>query len=108
MQRWRDYPFLTTRDEYPGHANLRCPKHGHEAVHPPTVDERREHSKPGGRLCRKVARKKVAGELVRGMKIDAAAVMEMLGPPDYSAIRRETEARIGVAIGMAWTQSGGS
>ena len=67
----------------------------------------RELERQIANLCRKVARKKVAGELVRGTKINSAAVMDMLGPPDYSAIRRETEARIGVAIGMAWTQSGG-
>lgn len=67
----------------------------------------RELERQIANLCRKVARRRVAGELPKGMKVDSAAVMEMLGPPDYSAIRPETEARIGVAIGMAWTQAGG-
>lgn len=67
----------------------------------------RELERQLANLCRKIARKRVAGELKRGVKVDTAAVMEMLGPPDYSAIRPETEARVGVSIGMAWTQSGG-
>jgi ATP-dependent Lon protease len=67
----------------------------------------RELERQIANLCRKVARRKVSGELKGGLKVNGAMVMELLGPPDYSAIRPETEARVGVAIGMAWTQSGG-
>lgn len=67
----------------------------------------RELERQIANLCRKVARRKVSGELKGGLKVNGAIVMELLGPPDYSAIRPETEARVGVAIGMAWTQSGG-
>ena len=58
-------------------------------------------------LCRKVARKVVEGKLKKGMKINAAKVEDLLGPPIYSEIKEEAEAHVGVAIGMAWTQVGG-
>jgi ATP-dependent Lon protease len=34
-------------------------------------------------------------------------VVELLGPPPYSAIRAEDKAQVGVAVGLAWTQAGG-
>ncbi|MBI1317998.1 MAG: endopeptidase La [Candidatus Hydrogenedens sp.] len=58
-------------------------------------------------LCRKAARLKVDGQLKSGLKADPAKVIELLGPPVFSAIRAEVKARVGVAVGMAWTQSGG-
>jgi ATP-dependent Lon protease len=58
-------------------------------------------------LCRKAARMKVDKQLKTGLKADPKTVMTLLGPPVYSAIRAEVKPRVGVAVGMAWTQSGG-
>jgi len=67
----------------------------------------RELERQVAALCRKAARLKVDGKLKRGIKADANKVMDLLGPPIYGAIRAEAKSRTGVAIGMAWTQSGG-
>ena len=60
-------------------------------------------------ILRKVARRIVEGrgKAVRKAKVTAAAVLEFLGPPVYTAINREAEAEVGVSVGMAWTPTGG-
>jgi ATP-dependent Lon protease len=63
-----------------------------------------------GALCRKVARKRVEGEIAATAKvsIQPEALADYLGPPKYFAdevIRRPT---VGVAVGLAWTSSGGA
>jgi ATP-dependent Lon protease len=67
----------------------------------------RELERQVANLCRKVAKRKVSGGHKRGVRLDGAGVIELLGPPTYGPIRHEAEARTGVAIGMAWTQAGG-
>jgi ATP-dependent Lon protease len=59
-------------------------------------------------ICRKLARKKVAGELDGVVELDAARVVELLGVPRYhlpSGKLRSPEP--GVATGLAWTETGG-
>jgi ATP-dependent Lon protease len=67
----------------------------------------RELERQIANVCRKVARKVVSGEAKKGFELDAENVTDLLGPPLYSALRAEAEPQVGVAIGMAWTQSGG-
>jgi ATP-dependent Lon protease len=58
-------------------------------------------------VCRKVARRVVA----EGPKIEVAVtppmVGELLGKPKHRPRRKLEESEIGVATGLAWTQSGG-
>ena len=60
-------------------------------------------------ILRKVARRIVErkGKAARKTRVNAAAVLEFLGPPVFPAINREAEAETGVAVGMAWTSTGG-
>ncbi|MBI3118841.1 MAG: endopeptidase La, partial [Candidatus Hydrogenedentes bacterium] len=66
----------------------------------------RELERQLANVCRKIARKVSEGEKKRHA-IDETTVYALLGPPIYSAIRSETVPRTGVAVGLAWTQSGG-
>jgi len=59
------------------------------------------------KLCRKVAKKKAAGELKRKVSISPKSLPEHLGPQRYLDQGIERGARIGVANGLAWTESGG-
>ncbi len=58
-------------------------------------------------ICRKIARKVVDKTHAGNMEIDGRRVIELLGPPSFGAIRKETVAEVGVSIGLAWTQTGG-
>jgi ATP-dependent Lon protease len=59
-------------------------------------------------ICRKLARRVVARELESCLTITPEVVVEMLGVPRYHVpgeIKREDE--VGVATGLAWTETGG-
>jgi ATP-dependent Lon protease len=59
-------------------------------------------------ICRKLARKLVAGELEKAEKLTPAAVLTLLGVPRYQPPREiERVPEIGVATGLAWTEVGG-
>jgi len=59
-----------------------------------------------GSLCRKLARLKAEGASVP-FRVNAAQVTKLLGVPRYLEDERDTELVPGVAIGLAWTPSGG-
>jgi ATP-dependent Lon protease len=58
-------------------------------------------------LCRKVAKRKAAGALKRAVTVTPAALARWLGPARFVDAPVEREARVGVANGLAWTESGG-
>jgi ATP-dependent Lon protease len=59
-------------------------------------------------LCRKIARRVVAKETKGGINLDGAMVFEMLGVPRYHPPRERPKVpEVGVATGLAWTQTGG-
>jgi len=59
-------------------------------------------------MCRKVARRVVAGDSEKPMILTDAKVIEMLGVPHFHPPREiEREPAIGVATGLAWTEVGG-
>jgi ATP-dependent Lon protease len=58
-------------------------------------------------LCRKVAKRKAAGTLKRGITITPAALAEWLGPARFVEPPVERVSRTGVANGLAWTETGG-
>jgi len=59
-------------------------------------------------LCRKIARKVVAGKFDQGLTLTPATVVEMLGVPRYNPPQEQTrEPEVGVAVGLAWTDTGG-
>ena len=62
------------------------------------------------RLCRKVARKIVTGELPPDGKVSVTASMvrELLGPRKFIMDEAETKPGVGCATGMAWTSCGGT
>jgi ATP-dependent Lon protease len=57
-------------------------------------------------ICRKVARRSAEGDL-RRLRATARALPDLLGPPRFLAQERETGGEVGVANGLAWTESGG-
>jgi ATP-dependent Lon protease len=59
-----------------------------------------------GNICRKVARKRAAGE-TRAVTITPKRVAEMLGPPRFFQEVVERVQKPGVAVGLAWTEAGG-
>ncbi len=67
----------------------------------------RELERQIANICRKVARKIVAKQHEGTVVVETETLPDLLGPPPYSAIRAELQPQVGVAIGMAWTQSGG-
>jgi ATP-dependent Lon protease len=60
-------------------------------------------------ICRKLARRVLTERLQRGatLQVSPELVEELLGAPRYRAQRREEEAEVGAAAGLAWTQVGG-
>jgi ATP-dependent Lon protease len=59
-------------------------------------------------LCRKIARKVVAKEAEKPIVLTSAKVLEMLGVPHYHPTRdTERQPAVGVATGLAWTETGG-
>ncbi len=67
----------------------------------------RELERQIANVCRKIARRKVEEDLQEPVRVDATLVPDLLGPPPFSGVRSEAEARVGVSIGMAWTSVGG-
>ncbi|MCS7254440.1 MAG: endopeptidase La [Armatimonadota bacterium] len=66
----------------------------------------RNLSREIARICRKVARRFAQGEDVP-VHVTPKDLPSLLGPPRYIGDERELEDRIGVAVGLAWTPSGG-
>jgi len=59
-------------------------------------------------LCRKIARRVVAGDAEKPIVLTPARVVAMLGVPHYHPAREmEREPAVGVATGLAWTETGG-
>ncbi len=58
-------------------------------------------------LCRKVARRKAEGKLDAPVVIDVPQVAEMLGARRFMESLLERRSRVGVANGLAWTETGG-
>ncbi len=58
-------------------------------------------------LCRKVAKKKAEGKLKKRVTIDGKDVGEYLGPRKYLDTNVERRSRVGIANGLAWTETGG-
>ncbi len=59
-----------------------------------------------GRICRKVARLKAEGKRFPH-RITGRTVARFLGPAMYFDMEAETEDEVGVAMGLAWTVTGG-
>ncbi|UCG39128.1 MAG: endopeptidase La, partial [bacterium] len=59
-----------------------------------------------GNICRKVAKKIALGKRA-STRVTARNLENYLGVPRFQSVRREDEARTGVAIGLAWTPVGG-
>ncbi|MBN2720749.1 MAG: endopeptidase La [Proteobacteria bacterium] len=59
-----------------------------------------------GSVCRKVAKKVAMGKKGRTV-VTARNLEKYLGAPRFQGVVREEEARVGVAIGLAWTPVGG-
>ncbi len=77
----------------------------------------REHTREAGlrglereiaAVCRKLARVCVLDKaMTHGIEVDAELVEKLLGPPKYPAASGIAAGRVGVANGLAWTESGG-
>jgi len=57
-------------------------------------------------ICRKIARRRASGKKVP-KHVTPKAVRKLLGMPRYLAQEVETDRRVGVATGLAWTSVGG-
>jgi ATP-dependent Lon protease len=58
-------------------------------------------------LCRKVAKRKVAGTLKGAVRIGPAQLARFLGPAKFLDSPIDRGSRVGVANGLAWTEVGG-
>jgi ATP-dependent Lon protease len=58
-------------------------------------------------LCRKVAKKKAEGKLAHRMSITPQSLGKLLGPRRWLDSSIERVSRVGVANGLAWTETGG-
>jgi ATP-dependent Lon protease len=59
-------------------------------------------------ICRKMARRLVAGELSREVDLTPESVIELLGVPRYHLpSEKQRSPEPGVATGLAWTETGG-
>lgn len=67
----------------------------------------RELERQIANLCRKVARRMLEMKHKGKFAITEKSVVELLGPEEYPEQEIETEPNIGLAIGLAWTWSGG-
>ncbi len=59
-----------------------------------------------GSVCRKIAREITQGEPLREV-IDPETIEQLIGPPKFYFDLAEEEDKIGIATGLAWTESGG-
>ncbi|HVN36972.1 MAG TPA: endopeptidase La [Myxococcota bacterium] len=57
-------------------------------------------------ICRKTARRAAEGD-ARGTRVDRRALIRWLGPPPYLYEAPHRVGEVGVANGLAWTESGG-
>lgn len=57
-------------------------------------------------ICRKVARKVAEGEKKK-IRVTAGNLVRFLGPPPYPPDEERDQNEVGVATGLAWTESGG-
>ena len=67
----------------------------------------RELERQIANLCRKVARRMLEKKHKGKFAVTEKSVVELLGPEEYPEQEIETEPNIGLAIGLAWTWSGG-
>jgi ATP-dependent Lon protease len=58
-------------------------------------------------LCRKVAKKKAAGQLKARVTVTESNLHKFLGPVRFLTSEVERKSRVGVANGLAWTETGG-
>jgi ATP-dependent Lon protease len=58
-------------------------------------------------ICRKIARKVVAGEAQADFALDGEQVSRLLGVPRYHPQIQQTVSEVGTATGLAWTEVGG-
>ena len=58
-------------------------------------------------LCRKVARRKASGRLKGPVTVTDKNLAKYLGPARYTDSEVEQKSRVGVANGLAWTETGG-
>jgi len=58
-------------------------------------------------VFRKIARKVVAQKPESPIVVEPDSVVELLGPYEYTEPRTDDEPQAGVAVGMAWTNTGG-
>src|SRR5260370_3629349 len=58
-------------------------------------------------ICRKVAVEVVKTDRNAYVKVSSSSLLKFLGPPKFRYGRAETEPKIGVASGLAWTELGG-
>ncbi|HIJ75070.1 MAG TPA: endopeptidase La [Candidatus Hydrogenedentes bacterium] len=58
-------------------------------------------------VCRKVAKRIVSKKGARRVVVNEKRVVELLGPEEFSELRAEVEPQAGVAVGLAWTETGG-
>ena len=58
-------------------------------------------------LCRKVAKKKAAGKFKGSVTVTESVLHKWIGPTRYLDTVVEQHTRIGVANGLAWTETGG-
>ncbi len=59
-----------------------------------------------GKICRKIARRKVEGKKVP-KRITNMLATRLLGPPQIIPHEAESEDQIGAVMGLAWTENGG-
>jgi ATP-dependent Lon protease len=59
------------------------------------------------KLCRKVARKKASDHLRSALNVTEKNLEKLLGPARFVDSEVEKKSRIGVANGLAWTETGG-
>ncbi len=59
-------------------------------------------------VCRKTARRKAAGDLCAGFDVGAEDVESLLGIPRFQELRLVRRDRVGLATGLAWSETGGS
>ncbi len=58
-------------------------------------------------ICRKVARRKASGKLRGRVAVTPRNLHKLLGPPRFLDQKVEKRSRVGLANGLAWTETGG-
>jgi ATP-dependent Lon protease len=60
-----------------------------------------------GAVCRKIARRVAEGQIADGVRVDAEDIHALLGPIKAEPDLAEDDVLPGVAVGLAWTPTGG-